>query len=276
MQAAHPRQQPRGRQYRPQQVPWTFRSGARTVLHVIGRAGPSSRAAERDERRRPAGDWFWSRFGDAGSRTRRGYATWLFVGLVFGIPETWAGIGNPPWPGVSETIGHLEALWSPVAVIVVALVVFIAFQVIRYPPGRADEVVVYHRSPGRGRVRTANGRLTRLQAEHAGELPVYLYFPLALGVVAAGSVIAASVSSDKFVLGDTIYGLFALFLLIIPNALAFWFARDVPFPTLCRTVADLERRWPPAAMVIVAGLIILMLHIVFFPWPDIFPRLAAG
>jgi hypothetical protein len=68
------------------------------------------------------------------------------------------------------------------------------------------------------------------------------------------------------------YGLIAIFLVIIPNALAFWFAKEVPFPTLYRTVADLERRWRPAAMVIVAGLVVLMLHLVFFPWPDIFFR----
>ena len=60
--------------------------------------------------------------------------------------------------------------------------------------------------------------------------------------------------------------------MIIPNALAFWFAKEVPFPTLYRTVADLERRWRPAAMVIVVGLVVLMFHLVFFPWPDIFFR----
>jgi hypothetical protein len=47
------------------------------------------------------------------------------------------------------------------------------------------------------------------------------------------------------------------------------FATDVPFPTLYRTIAYLERRWRPAAMVIVAGLAV---HLVFFPWPDILLR----
>jgi hypothetical protein len=101
---------------------------------------------------------------------------------------------------------------------------------------------------------------------------VFVYFPLAVGVVAGGSVIAGIVSSDMFVLGYVIYGLIAIFLVIIPNALAFWFAAEVPFPTLYRTVANLERRWRPAAMVIVAGLVVLMFHLVFFPWPDIFFR----
>lgn len=45
-----------------------------------------------------------------------------------------------------------------------------------------------------------------------------------------------------FVAGYVIYGLIAVFLVIIPNALAFWLATQVPFPTLCHTVANLERR----------------------------------
>ena len=42
--------------------------------------------------------------------------------------------------------------------------------------------------------------------------------------------------------------------------LAFWLATEMPFPTLYRTVASLERRWRPAAMVIVAGLVVPMFH----------------
>jgi len=38
-----------------------------------------------------------------------GYAFWLFLGLVFGVPESWAGLANPPWPALSDTIGHLDA-----------------------------------------------------------------------------------------------------------------------------------------------------------------------
>jgi hypothetical protein len=99
-------------------------------------------------------------------------------------------------------------------------------------------------------------------------VPALLYFPVALAVVAAGSIAAAVAGSDMFVLGYAIYGMLATFLMIIPNAFAYGFAREVPFPTLARTIASLERRWHPAAMVIVAGLVILMFHLVFPPWPD--------
>jgi hypothetical protein len=206
------------------------------------------------------------------SREKWGYGVWLFIGLVFGVPESWAGIATPPWPALSDTVGHLESLWSPVAVIVVALIVFAAFHALRYPPGHTGEFPARpgeRRTAGNRRGRTPGGRFTRFPGE-VSLVPTFVYLPLAIGAVAAGSLIAALAGGDTWVLGYVIYGLFTIFLVIVPNVLAYWFARDVPFPTLLRTVAALERRWRPAAMIVVAGLVILMLHLVFFPWPDRF------
>jgi hypothetical protein len=42
---------------------------------------------------------------------------------VLGVPESWAGIINPPWITLSDTIGHLEESWHPVKVMVAALAV---------------------------------------------------------------------------------------------------------------------------------------------------------
>jgi hypothetical protein len=50
--------------------------------------------------------------------------------------------------------------------------------------------------------------------------------------------------------------------------LAYWFAREVPWPTLLATITSLERRWRPAAAVALAGLVILMIHLALPPWPD--------
>jgi hypothetical protein len=147
--------------------------------------------------------------------------------------------------------------------------VFLVFHAVRYPPGQMGEFAAREGEPERAR--TPCGRVARSGCAPRA-VSVFAYFPLAVGVVAGGSVVAAIAGSDMFVLGYVIYGLIAIFLVIIPNALAFWFATEVPFPTLYRTVADLERRWRPAAMVIVAGLVVLMFHLVFFPWPDIFFR----
>ena len=210
------------------------------------------------------------RFRSEGERERWGYGVWLFVGLVFGVPESWAAITSPPWPALSDTIGHLEQAWHPARVIVVTLIVFAAFHAVTYPPGRAGESAAPTSKPTR--CRTPCGRRARAGTGAASVVPVLVYFPVAIGVAAGGSILAAAAGGGMFVLGYVIYGLIALFLVVIPNALAFWFAADVPFPTLYRTIANLERRWRPAAMVIVAGLVVLAIHLVFFPWPDIFLR----
>ena len=207
-----------------------------------------------------------ARFRGLSSREKWGYGVWLFAGLVFGVPESWAGLANPPWPSLSNTVAHLETLWPGTAVVVVVLIVFVAFYAVRYPLGHTGEFVPRAGDPRRGR--TDDGRLTR-SPRGTSAVPALVYFPLALGVVAAGSVIAAVTSSDTYVLGYVLYGLFAIFWVAVPNALAFWFDRDVPFPTLFRTIADLERRWRPAAVAVAAALVVLMFHLAFFPWPDL-------
>ena len=195
-----------------------------------------------------------------------GYGTWLFFGLVFGLPESWAGAANPPWPTLSDTIGHLENLWPGTRVVVVVLIALIAYSSVRFPPGHTGEFPAWEGEPPRAR--TGNGRLIRPPRE-VSPVPALIYIPLALAVVAAGSLIAAMTSSDRFVLGYVLYGLFAVFCVIVPNLLAYWFAADVPFPTFFRTIADLDHRWRPAAMLIVAWLIVLMFHLAFFPWPGL-------
>jgi hypothetical protein len=135
------------------------------------------------------------------------------VGLTFGVPESWAGITSPPWPALSDTVGHLEQLWHPVRVIVVALIVFIVFHAVRYPPGHTGEFTAGEGRPERAR--TPCGRFARCGTGTGSAVSVFVYFPLAVGVVAGGSVIAAIAGSDMFVLGYVIYGLIAIFLVII-------------------------------------------------------------
>ncbi len=236
------------------------------AVAAIEQPGPSAPAAQ--ARTLWHADGLRARFRGIGERERWGYGVWLFAGLVFGVPESWAGITSPPWPALSDTVGHLEQLWHPVKVIVVTLIVFVVFHAVRYPPGQTGDVAARDDEPKR--VRTPCGRLARGGTSAACAVPVLMYYPLALGLIAGGSAIAAIAGGAGFVLGYVIYGSIAIFLVIIPNALALWFAKEVPFPTLYRTVATLERRWRPAAVVIVAGLVVLMFHLVFFPWPDTF------
>jgi hypothetical protein len=123
------------------------------------------------------------------------------------------------------------------------------------------------RGTGAGVGRTAGGRLSRTPA-YISPVPALVYIPLAGAAIAIGSLIAAVVSGDYWVEGYVIYGLIAIFGVIIPNVLAYWFAREVPWPTLLTTITNLERRWRPAAVVVLAGLVILLLHLALPPWPD--------
>jgi hypothetical protein len=79
-----------------------------------------------------------------------------------------------------------------------------------------------------------------------------------------------------------LYGLIGLFWIVLPSVLAFGWGKDVPFPTLFRTVSNLEsfldsRRWPYSIgqdlawivpYAILALLVILMLHLIFYTFPD--------
>jgi hypothetical protein len=214
---------------------------------------------------------FAARFSGMSTTEKWGYGFWLFLGLVFGIPESWAGLANPPYPSLSDTIGHLEELWPPTAVIVVAVIVIVAYYFVRVPVSQTGSLAYTKgglgRGAGAGVGRTYAGRLSKTPAD-TSPVAAIIYIPLALAVIALGSIIAAVTSGGYWVLGYVIYGLIAVFLVIIPNVLAYWFARDVPWPTLLATIINLERRWRPAAVVVLAGLVILILHLALPPWPD--------
>jgi hypothetical protein len=193
-----------------------------------------------------------------------GYGVWGFVGAVIGISELWAVFGDPPWPTISATVNHLEELWNPTKVVVVALIVSTAVQVLTYSPRQSD----FYSSRGRPRWRTGQGRLTKSEGGAAVEIAYAgLYFPLTLVVIAAAVTAVTLANGGTFVVGYVIYGLIAVALLIIPNVLAFWFAKEVPFPTLFRTIDNLDNRWHPAIMVIWSGLAVLAIHLVAYPWP---------
>jgi hypothetical protein len=69
-----------------------------------------------------------------------GYGVWLFVGAVIATSELWAVVGNPWWPTISATVGHLEQLWSPVnrrwhplVLIIVAGLSVLVVHLVAYP-----------------------------------------------------------------------------------------------------------------------------------------------
>ena len=145
-----------------------------------------------------------SRFAGIRRRERWGYGVWGFVGAVIAVSELWAVAGNPWWLTISATVGHLEQLWSPVKVIVIALIVCGAIQVLRYPLHQDT----YPATPGRPeRWRTGNGRLTRARAGQARELPFAgWYFPVAVMAVVAAGAAATMLGGSRYVVGYAITG----------------------------------------------------------------------
>src|SRR6266851_148387 len=191
--------------------------------------------------------------------------------------------------------------WNWVELIVVAMIVFMFFSIVRVPPQpeRAREP----RSPGqaeddgeeRAGGRTVGGRLTlrrpagpRGAARFADEAAPAIFAAAALlsfALVAVATWAAVHWWDDRhhYHPAYVLYGLLALLWLVIPGIVAFAFGADVPFPTLFRSVRNLEQwlqqcSWPLAlgpllgwlvAYVIAAGIAILLLHLTLHPYPDI-------
>jgi hypothetical protein len=69
------------------------------------------------------------------------------------------------------------------------------------------------------------------------------------------------------------YGLIAAFWVVVPTLIAYVGGKDVPFPTLFATIQALERRARPVAVLVAAGITILLIHLAFYPWPKVIPDL---
>jgi hypothetical protein len=222
--------------------------------------------------------WVSARFDGVAAPVRRGYAVWAAVGVVVAVPEIWAAAAKPPWPTISGTVGHLEARWNVVAVIVVAVLVVVAANAVRMPLAREADAARLRQADGRVLGRTRGGRFTPYP-DRDEELSPLLYLPVALVCVAGGSFLAAALTDNKWALGYVLYGLIAVFCVVVPSALAVAPLPDVPFAGVFATLADLQRRVHVVALVLLAGLVVLLIHLAFYPWPDVFrhhPGIGSG
>jgi hypothetical protein len=192
-----------------------------------------------------------------------GYLMWGLAGLAVAIPELAAAYGHAPWPTISATVGHLETAHSWVRLVVVFVIVVAAYYSLgQVRPPRADGLAAL--------ARTAGGRAV------ATTRPVEIVMTSGFLLVAAAGFVAGLIVAcvegrthpGSFTGAYVLYGLIALLWFLVPSVLAFALGRDVPFPTLLRTIGNLEHRAPPLAAIIVAGLTILLLHLAFYPWPS--------
>ncbi|MET9488514.1 hypothetical protein [Nocardia sp. NPDC006630] len=195
-----------------------------------------------------------------------GYLMWGLAGLAIAIPELASVFRLANWPTISSTIGHLQAQHAWVRLIVVFVIVVLAYYAVPQLTMNPDPAP----SSVGGRPVTANGRITTNNA------PVQLlgvgYLVLAAVVFVFGVLFAAGarhMDPNTYVGAYVLYGLIALVWVVIPGVLSLVFSRDVPFPTLFRTIGYLERRAHPFAAVLLALLVVLLIHLAFYPWPRV-------
>jgi hypothetical protein len=245
---------------------------------VMGERGPVNEPEVSGRRRLVRS--LMARWANIEKRERWGYGVWGLVALVIAIPEISAAWHMVPWPTISGTVGHLEYRWSWVALIVVALVVSAGFHAVKYPVEPRDDPAPDTDGPNR---RTMNGRLTkekvpskaaparRTEVVRLDKLSIR-WFLGAIGIVVSTSLLTGLVfdPANPFMLAYILYGLIGLLFVAAPSALAYWRKREVSFPTLFWTLTALERRMHPIAVAVYASLVILLLHLAFYPWPGIF------
>ena len=199
--------------------------------------------------------------GRVGNVEKNGYRFWgpvigaIALTELLGALADWLDqrtILDVKWPTLSSTVGHLETQSPILAVLVVGTIAAVAFEAATSPQRRrVNGRPVYH-------------RVRRQQ-------PTRFYdWWVVVAVVAIGGVLSVAVFHlDKYEVGYTIYGLFFVFGIVIPGALAYFGGMFVSFPGLIYTVRKLERRLHWVATAVVAGLAILLVHLALYPWPDL-------
>ena len=205
--------------------------------------------------------------------------------MAVAVPEIWAAASGSDfiWPTISGTVGHLEDKWAIVAIAPVAALAAAAFALSHF-----ETTGVTIQADAEALIRTDEGRVAKLGKVELGpdkpvpelvtnpgaalagrtKWPVLPYFFIATVIVVIGSL-AASTSNDKWATGYVLYSLIGIFGMVIPNALAYWRRKDVPFSTLFFTIRSLERRLHAVAILIGAGLAVLLIHLAVYPWPDL-------
>ncbi len=228
------------------------------------------------------GRYFARRFRNVSRSEACGYAVWGSMGLVIAFPELWAAFegSDSRWPTISSTVGHLEDRWPIVALAPVALLAGWGYQLLRFRPA-----VLVVQADLQGLGRTQEGRLTKVAFDTSDlerrtdlemietgrqEISARLYFVVVTALIGAAWLTALTVRGDnRFLVGYVLYSLIAVFWVIVPNALAYWWRKDVPFTTLSFTLRQLDGRLHFVSAVVVALLVILLLHLAFHPWPSL-------
>jgi hypothetical protein len=197
-----------------------------------------------------------------------GYGVWSFVAVVIAVPELWAIYANPPWPTISATLAHLEQRRPWVSLLIVTVIVATIVEILTRLHATPTGAQLSPSEVSLRLGRTDGGRTVPGSAA-VGELDrgAWTAYLATSTLVVALALRAAHSNSSRFTTGYVVYGLIATLLVVIPNLLVTLLHREVPFPTLVQTIANLEQRWHPAIVIVTATMVILLLHLAFYPWP---------
>jgi hypothetical protein len=200
----------------------------------------------------------WESAGPVTRDERQGYYFWLpTIGTVLlievlGATTSWFG-GAIPWPTLSMTVGHLENLWPLTAVLVVAVIAAALFQ-----------TLAFRNKPGA----TVRGRMRRRGAGDPVSLDWYGWW-FVLSLTVASFFLAWLAGAGLYQYGYAIYGTVLGLGFVVPSLLLFFGHRLVAFPTLFSTASSLQKRLHFVTLILATGLVVLAVHLAFYPWPDI-------
>jgi hypothetical protein len=206
------------------------------------------------------------------TRRRLGYVVWGVAFVIIIVPELLAAVplteSQLPFPTISRTIGHLEAVDPAWTLLPTALIVLFMYALFRVPQNVADP----HDEDDE---RPALRRFIRNSA-------ICVVLVVGVTILAFNRWPDQVVNGQKlpnFYVAYCLYGVIFLLFLVLPTYTELRDERH-SYPSLVRTVVNLEQwigddtrvrralAWV-VGFLIVWGMVFLLLHLTLYPFPNI-------
>jgi hypothetical protein len=202
---------------------------------------------------------------------KRGYIFWGPVAFVIAFFEIgaatakWWKEGEPDWPTISATVGHLETVYHVSGVFVVGVIAMAGFYALTW--GATAPTAAGAADAESAKTGEVNWR------EFLG---VGTYGILAVWILTSLTFVALTVfvtvgppETTVFRVGYALYGSLLVWGIIVPLFLQRFARGTVRFPNLFQTIKFLREHFRTLAVIVVAGLSVLVIHLALYPWPDV-------
>jgi hypothetical protein len=228
---------------------------------------------------------FWDDvWGKATRHERKGYLFWLLVVGVILLLEVFsayasskwafAWMGDPRFLTISSTVSHLEDQWSGVAILVLGILTASAFYSIAVRSTvKADPAPEHETAPAQ----PAEPELARFSYSPWMVLTLWLATFLVLLLIFGPlkDILSSPLTGDvyrsdkQYRTGYAIYGAIAFWGIVVPLAVHKFRPTWIGYPNLFATVRSLGDKRPILAVIVLAGLIVLAVHLILYPWPSL-------